>query len=78
MKALCTHIMLITWSNVCPLLPILPHSTPNSIPLVCFSQIRRTYSTNLNLITNALDFVKSGGPKWIVGGTIFEMWLGAL
>ena len=25
-----------------------------------------------------LDFVKSGGPKWIVGGTVFEMWLGAL
>ena len=25
-----------------------------------------------------LDFVKFGGPKWMVGGTIFEMWLGAL
>ena len=22
--------------------------------------------------------VNVGGPKWIVGGTIFEMWLGAL
>ena len=23
-------------------------------------------------------FVKSGGPTWTVGGTIFEMWFGAL
>ena len=30
------------------------------------------------LKVKVLDFVKSGGPKWIVGGTIFEMWLGAL
>ena len=22
--------------------------------------------------------VSSGGPKWMVGGTVFEMWLGAL
>ena len=22
--------------------------------------------------------VRVGGPKWIVGGTVFEMWLGAL
>ena len=38
----------------------------------------RTYKTNLNLKVKVLDFVKFGGPKWIVGGTIFEMWLGAL
>ena len=25
-----------------------------------------------------LDFVGFGGPKWMVGGTIFEMWLGSL
>ena len=25
-----------------------------------------------------LSIVKFGGPKWIVGGTIFEMWLGGL
>ena len=25
-----------------------------------------------------LSIVKFGGPKWLVGGTIFEMWLGAL
>ena len=25
-----------------------------------------------------LDFVTPGGPKWIVGGTIFELWLGGL
>ena len=36
------------------------------------------YRFSLNLNTKVLDFVKSGGPKWIVGGTIFEMWLGAL
>ena len=36
------------------------------------------YSTNLNLNVKVLDFVKSGGPKWMVGGTVFEMWLGAL
>ena len=22
--------------------------------------------------------VQLGGPKWMVGGTVFEMWLGAL
>ena len=33
---------------------------------------------NRNLSVKVLDFVKSGGPKWIVGGTIFEMWLGGL
>ena len=22
--------------------------------------------------------VQQGGPKWIVGGTVFELWLGAL
>ena len=36
------------------------------------------YSPNLNLSTKGIDFVKSGGPKWMVGGTIFEMWLGSL
>ena len=25
-----------------------------------------------------LSIVKFGGPKWMVGGTVFEMWLGAL
>ena len=33
---------------------------------------------SLNFNTKVLDFVKSGGPKWMVGGTIFEMWLGSL
>ena len=36
------------------------------------------YSTNLNLRAQVLDFVKSGGPTGMVGGTVFEMWLGAL
>ena len=30
----------------------------------------------MNLILKVLDFVKSGGPNWTVGSTIFEMWLG--
>ena len=34
------------------------------------------YTSNLILNTKVLDFIKSGGPTWIVGGTIFEMWLG--
>ena len=25
-----------------------------------------------------LDFIKSGGPKGTVDGTVFEMWLGGL
>ena len=41
------------------------------------AQVAR-YSANLNLNTKVLDFVQFGGPKWIVGGTIFEMWLGGL
>ena len=36
------------------------------------------YSTNLNLCRKVLGFVQFGGPKWMVGGTIFEMWLGGL
>ena len=39
---------------------------------------RPDYRSKTNLKLKVLDFVKSGGPKWIVGGTIFEMWLGAL
>ena len=31
-----------------------------------------------NLKGEVLDFVQLGGPRWMVGGTIFEMWLGAL
>ena len=31
-----------------------------------------------NLSVKVLDFVLSGGPTWMVGGTIFEMWLGDL
>ena len=38
----------------------------------------RAYRSRTNLVTKVLDFVQSGGPKWIVGGTIFEMWLGGL
>ena len=31
-----------------------------------------------NLEGEVLVFVQFGGPRWMVGGTIFEMWLGAL
>ncbi len=34
------------------------------------------YTASLNLKVKVLDFVKSGGPEWTVGGTVFEMWLG--
>ena len=36
------------------------------------------YSARVNLNTKVLDFVQFGGPKGMVGGTVFEMWLGAL
>ena len=36
------------------------------------------YRFKVSVNVKVLDFVKRGGPKWIVGGTIFEMWLGAL
>ena len=36
------------------------------------------YNAKRNLRAKVLDFVQSGGPKWMVGGMVFEMWLGAL
>ena len=36
------------------------------------------YTSKANLIAKVLDFVQLGGPKWMVDGTVFEMWLGAL
>ena len=36
------------------------------------------YTSKTNLNSKVLDFVQFGGPKCTVGGTIFEMWLGAL
>ena len=36
------------------------------------------YMLIVNPMEKVLDFVQCGGPKWIVGGTIFEMWLGGL
>ena len=41
------------------------------------AQVAR-YSANLNLNTKVLDSVQFDGPKWMVDGTVFEMWLGAL
>ena len=40
--------------------------------------LRSRYSAGVNFSVKLLDFVKFGGPKWMVGSTIFEMWLGAL
>ena len=36
------------------------------------------HRSRTNLKVKVLDFVKSGGPKWTVDRTVFEMWLGAL
>ena len=36
------------------------------------------YRSSLNLKLKVLDFVKFGGPKWTVSGTVFKMWLGTL
>ena len=35
------------------------------------------YRSSTRVKVKVLDFVKRGGPKWTVDGTIFEMWLGA-
>ena len=37
-----------------------------------------SYAGNENLMVKVLDFVQFGGPKWIVGGTVFALWLGGL
>ena len=34
------------------------------------------YTAKAKVMVKVLDFVKSGGPKCTVGGTVFEMWLG--
>ena len=34
------------------------------------------YKSNVNFNSKVLDFVQFGGLKGMVGGTIFEMWLG--
>ena len=36
------------------------------------------YTAKAKVMVKVLDFVQFGGPKWAVGGTIFEMWLGGL
>ena len=36
------------------------------------------YSAKVNRSVKILGFVQFGGPKWMVGGMVFEMWLGAL
>ena len=36
------------------------------------------YTARVSLNTKILDFVQLGGPECTVGGTVFEMWLGAL
>ena len=40
--------------------------------------VLQDHTANWKVKVKVLDFVKSGGPKWTVGGTVFEMWLGAL
>ena len=43
-----------------------------------FMEAGKDQKSRTNLKVKVLDFVQLGGPKGIVGGTIFEMWLGAL
>ena len=54
--------------------PLLPSAI--SLPDGEWPASNYTLKTNLNV--KVLDFVQLGGPKGIIGGTIFEMWLGAL
>ena len=49
-----------------------------SIPTPEDSPIGGADAAEVALNGRVRSTVQSGGPKWMVGGTIFEMWLGAL
>ena len=49
-----------------------------SIPMPEDSPIGERDAEEVALHAPVLSTVKSGGPEWTVGGTVFEMWLGAL
>ena len=49
-----------------------------SIPMPQESRIPGRDTEEVALTSPVLSTVHYGGPKWIVGGTVFEMWLGSL
>ena len=49
-----------------------------SIPTPEDSPIGGADAAEIALNGRVMNSVRHGGPKWIVGGTIFEMWLGGL
>ena len=49
-----------------------------SIPTPDDSPIGGADAAEVALTGRVRSTVQSGGPKWMVGGTVFEMWLGAL
>ena len=44
---------------------------------LCLAKVS-DYRSRRNVRVRVLDFVQFGGPKWMVGSTVFEMWLGNL
>ena len=49
-----------------------------SIPIPDDSPIGGADFAEVALNGGVRSSVRHGGPKWMVGGTVFEMWLGAL
>ena len=49
-----------------------------TIPMPDDSPIPGRNAEEMALNGSVLSTVKNGGPKWMVGGTVFEMWLGGL
>ena len=49
-----------------------------TIPMPKDSPIKGRDAQEIALSAPVLSTVTHGGPKWIVGGTVFEMWLGSL
>ena len=39
---------------------------------------RNIYSARVNVSVKVLDFVQCGGPSFLLGGIIFELWLESL
>ena len=49
-----------------------------SIPTPDDSPMGGADAAEIALNGRVMNSVRHGGPKWIVGGTVFEMWLGGL
>ena len=50
----------------------------DAIPLPDGEKPASNYTLKTKLNVKVLDFVQLGGPTWMVGSTVFEMWLGSL